>query len=53
MQLATQHSNNFSVHLFWDVPKESVNLEEHSEFKCCNYQPLSQAHWKESKNAQM
>lgn len=100
MQPATQHSSNFSVHLFWDVPKESVNLEEHSEFivkrvleyglmndwnfikeyyglqriveiaknfreldkralaylcvisetpkeefKCCNYQPLSQAHW--------
>jgi hypothetical protein len=22
----------FSRHLFWDVPKESVNLEKHSEF---------------------
>jgi hypothetical protein len=22
----------FSSHLFWDVPKESVNLEKHSEF---------------------
>jgi hypothetical protein len=26
------HSSNFSHHLFWDVPKENVNLEKHSEF---------------------
>jgi hypothetical protein len=27
-----QHSSNFSPHLFWDVPKRSVNLDKHSQF---------------------
>ena len=27
-----QHPSNFSPHLFWDVPKESVDLEKHSQF---------------------
>jgi len=25
-------SGNFSAHLFWDVPKEKVNLEKHPQF---------------------
>jgi hypothetical protein len=27
-----KHSSNFSPHLFWDVPKRSVDLDKHSKF---------------------
>ena len=27
-----QHSSNFSPHLFWDVPKEKVDLKKHPQF---------------------
>ena len=27
-----QHSSNFSPHLFWDVPKESVDLRKYPQF---------------------